>query len=244
VNAGSDKFISQSYLTLVGSAYDPDGYISSYQWTKISGPTCLMSNTTTAKLFTSKLASGTYYFRLTAKDNKGAIKYDDVKMVVSNSTASVSTGSTSTSTSLANLAPTVNAGSDKYITLPRNYITLVGSASDRDGTVVSYNWSKLSGGSLLMDNQNTPKLWTNKLLAGTYTFRLTVRDNDGAVKSDDVKLTVKYSTASLILKVPSRRVNIMEAVAQVQTLPYRVLTNNRGLVRDVLHDRRKESEVA
>ena len=34
---------------------------------------------------------------------------------------------------------------DKTITLPVNKITLAGSGTDADGTVVSYLWTKISG---------------------------------------------------------------------------------------------------
>jgi hypothetical protein len=244
VSAGSDKTISQNYLTLVGSASDPDGYIASYQWTKVSGPSATLSNATTSKLFASKLTSGTYYFRLTVKDNKGATKYDDVKLVVNYSTASIGTSSGSASaTSVANLSPSVSAGSDKVITLPRNYLTLVGTASDPDGSIVSYNWTKLSGGYLVMENENTSKLWTNKLVAGTYNFRLTVRDNDGAVKSDDVKLTVKYSTASLIWQVPDMKVRLLKE-ATTEEMPYRLHIGKPGLAWDVMNERRRENSHA
>lgn len=239
VDAGSDKTITRNSLTLVGSASDPDGYIASYQWTKVSGPGVSMSNATTAKLFTSKLTSGTYYFRLTVKDNKGATKYDDVKLVVNYSTASVSDGG-SDGTSYANVAPTVTAGSDKSITLPRNYITLVGSAYDKDGSIASHRWTKLAGGSMGMHNYTTSKLFANNLKAGTYSFRLTVKDNDGAVKYDDVKVTVKNSTASLILNTSSEKVQML-AKTDNENLPSRLLNDKRGLVMDVLNVRRRMS---
>jgi hypothetical protein len=242
VDAGSDKSTTRNSLTLVGSASDPDGYISSYLWTKLSGPTASLSNATTAKLFTSKLTSGTYYFRLTVKDNKGATKYDDVKLVVNySSTASVSDGG-STGTSFANVAPTVSAGSDKSITLPRDYITLVGSAYDADGSIASKRWTKLAGGTLGMYNYTTTKLFANDLKAGTYSFRLTVKDNDGAVKYDDVRVVVKNSTASLILKAPSEKIQML-ATNDNESLPSRLLNDKRGLVIDVLNVRRRMSAV-
>jgi len=43
-----------------------------------------------------------------------------------------------------NLSPTVNAGSDVTITLPINSVILNGSAVDKDGTIVGYEWTKLS----------------------------------------------------------------------------------------------------
>jgi hypothetical protein len=180
VSAGSDKTTSNKGMTIVGSASDSDGYIKSYKWTKISGPSASMSNTTTAKLWASSLTSGTYYFRLTVTDNDGGSKYDDMKLVVSNSS--------STSTTISNIAPTVNAGSDKSTS--NKGFTVVGSASDPDGYIASYKWTKVSGPSLSMSNTTSLKLWASNLVRGTYYFRLTVTDNKGATKYDDMKLNV------------------------------------------------------
>lgn len=185
VSAGSDKILAlPTNATYVqGTASDADGAIVSYQWTKVSGSTASMSGTTTSKLAVSSLVSGTYYFRLTVKDDKGATKYDDVKVSVSSSN---------------NLSPTVSAGSDQ--TTSNRAITIVGKASDPDGYVSTYKWTKISGGTVSMSNTSTPKLWAYNLAAGTYYFRLTVTDNNGVSRYDDMKLTVQLSTAALTPK--------------------------------------------
>lgn len=181
VNAGGDKTITLPLkaITLVGSASDPDGTIASYQWTKISGPGAPMKNTTTPKLWAYDLVAGTYVYRLTVKDNDGGTKYDDVRLIVKGTTVS------------ANKAPVVSAGSDKTIGLPTKAITLVGSASDPDGTIVSYQWTQVSGTKAPVAHTSTRKLWAYDLKPGTYIFRLTVKDNDGTMKYDDVKLVVR-----------------------------------------------------
>jgi hypothetical protein len=192
VSAGSDKSTVNNGFTIVGSASDPDGYIASYKWTKISGPSISLSNTTTAKLWAFNLVAGTYYFRLTATDNKGATKYDDMKLVVSGS----------------NIAPTVNAGSDK--TTSNSGFTIVGSASDPDGYIASYHWTKLSGPYASLSNSTTPRLWASHLLPGTYYFRLTVTDNNGSKKYDDMKLVVYSSTASISKDANKNRLALKE----------------------------------
>jgi hypothetical protein len=178
VSAGPDKSTSNTGFTIVGSATDSDGRIASYKWTKVSGPSASMSNTTTSKLWASSLASGTYYFRLTVTDDKGGQKSDDMKLVVSNSSGST----------IANKAPAVSAGSDKSTS--NSGFTVIGSASDPDGKIASYKWTKVSGPSLSMSNTTSTKLWASNLSRGTYYLRLTVKDNDGATKYDDMKLTV------------------------------------------------------
>lgn len=184
VSAGGDKSLTlpANSTYIQGTASDGDGSIVSYQWSKVSGGTASMSGTTTSKLHAYNLVAGTYYFRLTVKDNSGASKYDDVKIVVSSTSA--------------NSLPVVNAGSDQ--TTYNKGITIVGRASDNDGYITSYKWTKLSGASISMSNTTTAKLWASNLAAGTYYFRLTVTDNKGGTKYDDMKLVVRSSTASLL----------------------------------------------
>ncbi|WP_198173037.1 PKD domain-containing protein, partial [Hymenobacter ginkgonis] len=58
--------------TLVGSATDADGTISSYTWSQVSGPnTATFSSKTVAVPTISGLAVGNYIFSLVATDNLG-----------------------------------------------------------------------------------------------------------------------------------------------------------------------------
>jgi dienelactone hydrolase len=179
VNAGSDKAITlpTSSVTLMGTATDSDGTISSYTWSKFSGASASLSGTSTANMTASNLLAGSYVFRLTVKDNRGTSKYDDVQVTVNPAIGS-------------NVAPTVTVGSDRLISLPTNSVAISGTASDSDGSIASYNWIKLSGGNATLSGTNTPTLSASSLVAGTYVFQLTVTDDDGASKSDDVKVTV------------------------------------------------------
>ncbi|MDQ2658458.1 MAG: PKD domain-containing protein [Bacteroidota bacterium] len=111
---------------------------------------------------------------------------------------SFTNGSTSGAT---NAAPTVSAGADKVITLPTNEIYLQGSASDSDGSIASYTWTKTSGGSGSLSGTNTSKLRAYNLAAGNYYFRLTVKDDKGATKSDDMMLTVRQGSTSNVAPV-------------------------------------------
>src|SRR5258706_20623 len=90
----------------------------------------------------------------------------------------------------ANVAPVANAGGNKSITLPVNSVVLNGSGTDSDGTIAGYSWTKVSGGAATLTNANTASLTASGLVAGTYVFRLTVTDNQGAVGSDDATVTV------------------------------------------------------
>ncbi|PZR27842.1 MAG: hypothetical protein DI535_08830 [Citrobacter freundii] len=90
-----------------------------------------------------------------------------------------------------NTPPTVNAGADKAITLPTASIQLSGSASDPDGSIASYSWSKVSGpSSFSINNVGITNPTVSGLVSGSYTFRLTVIDNRGATAYDDVVVNV------------------------------------------------------
>lgn len=174
VSAGADKSVTlpTNSTYLYGKATDSNG-ISSYQWSKISGGTASLSGSTTSTLKAYNLVAGSYVFRLTAKDTKGAIKYDDVKVTV---------------TSATNLAPVAYAGSDKSIT--GSGLKIYGSGKDTDGVVSYYKWSKVSGPGCSTYGNSTATLQVASMSPGTYYFTLTVTDNKGATGSDQVKVVV------------------------------------------------------
>lgn len=78
--AGADQATITSTANLNGAmSYDPDGNISSYQWTKISGPvTYSISNANVANPALSFLMLGDYAFELRTTDNAGASTRDTV----------------------------------------------------------------------------------------------------------------------------------------------------------------------
>lgn len=92
--------------------------------------------------------------------------------------------------SVPNLPPVVSAGSSKSITLPVNSVTLSGSASDLDGSIVSSVWSKISGPNAVISEPNNLQTAISGLIAGNYNFRLTVTDDKGATVSKDTTVTV------------------------------------------------------
>jgi hypothetical protein len=181
-NAGADKSITlpTNTVTLTGSGTDPDGTISSYQWTQQSGPsTATMTAATTTTMNVSALVAGTYVFRLKVTDNGGLSGTDDVTVTV--------TGTISTNT-----PPTANAGADKTITLPTNTVSLTGSGTDAGGSISSYAWTQQSGPSTAtVSGAASTVLTASGLVAGTYVFRLKVTDNGGLTATDDVSVIVQ-----------------------------------------------------
>ena len=177
-NAGTDQSITLpiSTVSLSGSGTDTDGTISSYNWTKISGPSAFtITNANSASTSITGLIQGTYQFQLKVTDNDGATDLDTVQITVN----------------AANIAPTANAGTDQSITLPISTASLSGSGIDNDGTISSYNWTKISGPSAFtITNANSASTSVTGLVQGTYQFQLKVTDNDGATDLDIVQITV------------------------------------------------------
>lgn len=192
-NAGTNKGITlpTNSTTLTGSGTDSDGTISSYKWTQVSGPnTATFSSTTTASVTVSKLVAGTYSFRLTVTDNKGATGSATVSITVSAATAT-------------NKAPVANAGAAKTITLPTNSVLLSSASYDPDGTIKTYAWSQVSGpNTASFNNKSSSTPTVSNLVAGTYTFRLTVTDNAGASASANTTVTVKTAVTAPLKKAP------------------------------------------
>lgn len=89
-----------------------------------------------------------------------------------------------------NLPPTVSAGNDVSITLPANTVSLQGRGSDPEGKAVSFVWTQISGVGGSIMSPNSANTDVTNLTQGTYTFRLTVTDDQGAKTTDDVVVTV------------------------------------------------------
>ena len=89
-----------------------------------------------------------------------------------------------------NTVPDANAGSDQSITLPTSSVTLSGSGTDSDGTIASYAWTKVSGGSATITTPSSASTSVTGLGSGTYIFRLTATDDQGGSTSRDIQFTL------------------------------------------------------
>ena len=187
-SAGSSKNLKLSRTlsdttstTLDGTAsYDPDGTITSYNWTQVSGPnatTLSMSGANTPILNLTGLVAGEYIYQLTVTDNSGDTSSAQTKVIV---------------LAAPNTIPVANAGTNQSITAPANSVNLNGSASnDPDGLITAYSWVMVSGpGAVTISNSNTATPSVVGLLTGVYIFQLTVTDNSGATAMDQVTIIV------------------------------------------------------
>ena len=84
MNAGNDQTISgdRGRIELVATASDADGKVVRYEWKKISGGVVRMDHANTARLTLSGFRAGSYEFRLTIVDDKGAASADNVRVHV------------------------------------------------------------------------------------------------------------------------------------------------------------------
>jgi len=87
-----------------------------------------------------------------------------------------------------NQAPYANAGEDKSAII-NSTLEIEGSAYDRDGEIVSYEWSE---GSTLLARSASFEYKASSV--GEHTLTLTVEDDDGATASDTLKITVTQSS--------------------------------------------------
>lgn len=193
VDAGANQTITLPANTavLTGTAVDNDGTIASILWSKVSGPSVTIDpplNTTTLNI--ASLEQGAYVFRLTVTDNLGASAFDEVTINVS-----VPAGP-------ANEVPLAIAGGNFSFSLPTSSINLYGSGFDPDGAIVSYAWTKKSGGNCTLTNANKPTVSISGLEAGQYEFRLVVTDDKGAT-DDDIAIVTVSSAGTNIFPVAS-----------------------------------------
>jgi hypothetical protein len=99
----------------------------------------------------------------------------------------------------SNETPAVNAGADQSVN-ELTTVTLVGSATDTDGTIASYSCAQTSGTAVTLKNANsaiasfTPpaSLTSSEILI----FSLTVSDNEGASQASAVSITVTPTCAT------------------------------------------------
>jgi RHS repeat-associated protein len=180
VSAGPDRTITlPASAMLNGSAGDdglPAGSALSVSWSKVTGPgTVAFTSPNAATTNASFSVAGTYVLRLTASDTQLS-NYDDVVVTVSPQ----------------NHAPTVNAGTDKSITLPAT-AALNGSVTDDGlpvGGTTTSTWSKVSGpGTVTFGNPGASATTAAFSVAGTYVLRLTASDTQLSAY-DEVVVTV------------------------------------------------------
>ena len=180
----------QVFLDGSGSI-DSDGQIQSYQWTQIntdSGPeiSIIGADSATPKFTVPAIdeESVQLIIQLTVADDTGLNGTDQVKIVISKSTAS----------------PTANAGDDQKIR-EGDTVLLDGSlSSDPDDGISEYFWQQ-TGGDLVVDLSDSsivnPEFVAPDVSEETVlTFTLTVTDYSETQDTDEVQIRIQPKSSS------------------------------------------------
>lgn len=183
-DAGPDEEVQLPLeeLNLYGMAEDEDGDLRAFKWEKRSGPPVSMSGENTANLTLTNLQEGSYTLRFTATDNEGASGSDELTLTVK----PASDGGEDDEVKI-----TADAGPDKEVQLPLETYQLSGTATLLNCQILSYQWTKLSGPEVAMENAATANLELSALKAGEYTFRFTATSTTGESDTDEMKLHVR-----------------------------------------------------
>ena len=148
----------------------------SYSWTKTSGPSINLSDSSIASpMFTAPSTPSVLIFNLAISSGNN-IDNDSVKItIIENS----------------NDPPSADAGTDMTVR-PRETVNLSGSGSDPDNDRISYSWMQTGGHDVILTNSDKASAsFTAPNLIGTLTFMLTVVDSAGQAGSDSIDITVE-----------------------------------------------------
>jgi hypothetical protein len=180
VDAGNPQTMTLpvNTVTLTGTATGNAGAsISSTAWTQTSGPnTSSIAMASSPVTDATGLVAGIYVFQFAAVDNNGLSGLSTVTITVK----------------VANIPPTVDAGSSQSITLPANTVNLSGTASGNNGAAISaVAWTETSGpGAATIGSPSGSSTEVSGLVAGIYSFEFVATDNNGLSAVSTVTVTV------------------------------------------------------
>jgi hypothetical protein len=96
-------------------------------------------------------------------------------------------------TTAPNQSPVVDAGMDQTV-YEGTTVQLAGTASDPDGTVVTISWRQIAGPTISLDDSTSltaqfeaPSVSSD----ASVVLEVSVTDNDGAVSTDEVTITIQ-----------------------------------------------------
>lgn len=136
-------------------------------WSKISGPSCTITNVNSENSTVTGMTPGTYIFQWTASNGTCTDLIDQV-------------------TILNNQPPTnANAGNDIRVCMYSAF-----NLSANTPSVGTGSWSQVSGSTINFTNAASPTTTITGAVAGNYTFRWSIITGDCTASTDDVSLII------------------------------------------------------
>ena len=161
-----------------GSGVDSDGEIVSYYWRFDDGST---SNERNPQHVYERI--GTYYPTLIVTDSDGQTGMAQLEINV-----------------IGNKIPIANASADKLKGWFPLKVSFKGGGYDPDGRIISYHWNfddTLIPKKMESNEKNPTHIFW---IPGTYLVELTVKDDNGAISKDYIKIEVKKNPIIEIVK--------------------------------------------
>lgn len=184
VEAGANQQSDPTRISLDGSSSsDPNGDVITYIWSQVSGPQVSLENAQTKRASFLGIAAGQYTFRLSCSDGK-------------------TTSSDTTTVTINNVAPTVNAGNDVTIDAGQT-VTLHAAGQDANNNSLGYSWTLVDGPSITLPVMNTQNISITPQNPGLYKFAVRCSDGVNQSPSDEV-----YVTANAINHAPTAEAGV------------------------------------
>jgi hypothetical protein len=194
VNAGVDQTVDEGNLVqLSATGSDAEGSIV-VTWEQVSGPSVLLSNSSIlAPTFVSPVidVEQAIVLQITASDELGVSVQDSVEITIQNVAA--------------NIPPEVNAGEDQQV-VSGEQVSLVASASDKDGNITRYLWTQVSGdvANIVDADKDVATFEAPAVTVETeLVFEVTVTDDAQASTSDRITITALPSQAKFLIGIGS-----------------------------------------
>jgi len=165
-------------LNALGSSTSP---ITGYVWKQISGPSATIDNIlTNATVARGLNTPGLYIFSVTAASSVGFASINDTVLVQK----------------AQNIPPIAVITGARNISTTDSLVLSGASSTDADGNIVMYSWT---GQNVTLTSLTTATI--KGLTVGSYTYGLTVTDNNGATNTAFVTITVTTPTVTLVATV-------------------------------------------
>ncbi len=176
-HAGSDQTIGLPLDSVALNGSASTGSFITYSWATISGTGGAFTNPTGATTELDNLGTGTYLVTLTVTDITNRVSIDTVLITVKPAPPPP--------------PPSAHAGADQTVVLPLDSVALSGATSTGKDSIVSYQWTILSGpGAPVLETPNSATTELANLSVGVYQVALLVTDDSAQVGLDTVQITV------------------------------------------------------